>query len=85
MARFCGKPAVARSPYCARHRALCRVAPGTAAAARIIRAQARAADRGALPPPHLAACAVPEPPETPEAEDALTALDRRPALEQEQW
>ncbi|HUZ74060.1 MAG TPA: hypothetical protein VMU87_13850 [Stellaceae bacterium] len=76
---------MARSPYCARHRALCRIAPGTEAAARIARAQARAADRAAPPPPYLAACAVPDPVEAAEPDDALAALHCRPGTEDEAW
>lgn len=81
----CAAPAVARSPYCARHRALCRVAPGTEAAVRIAQAQVHAADGTAPPPPHLAACAVPEALDPADPDDALLALDRRPEGDEKSW
>lgn len=60
-ARFCDAPAVPGSSYCAGHRALCQVAPNSAAAAPIRAELARAAERATLPPPRLDAIAVPEP------------------------
>lgn len=72
--RFCTEPAVAGSPYCARHRALCRLAPGTR--------PAMAADRAAdAPPPelaHLAACAVLDPADPDE--DAAEGAEMLDAL-----
>lgn len=72
-ARFCDAPAVPGSSYCARHRALCQVAPDSAAAAPIRSALDRAAERTAPPPARLDAVALPELDE--EDADALEALD----------
>jgi hypothetical protein len=72
-AQFCDAPAVPGSSYCARHRALCQVAPDSAAAAPIRSALDRAAERTAPPPAQLDAVALPEPDEPDE--DALAELD----------
>ena len=47
---FCDAPAVPGSSYCARHLALCAVAPGTKAAKRILADQAAAARSNGTPP-----------------------------------
>ncbi len=49
------------SSFCALHRALCQVPPGSKAAARIRADHARAADKFVPPPARLAALPVPEP------------------------
>ena len=76
-ARFCDAPAVPGSSYCARHRAVCLVAPDSAAAAPIRRALDRAAERTAPPPPRLDAVELPEPDEADE--DAFAGLGLPPA------
>jgi hypothetical protein len=78
--RFCDAPAQRGSSYCAHHRALCQVAPGTPEAAAIAAELAREADRP--PPPALDGNPVLEIDET-EPEDALASLDlpRRQAAE----
>lgn len=50
-AAFCDRPAVGGGSYCAAHRALCQVRPGTAAAARIIAELGRAAEGTRWPRP----------------------------------
>ena len=75
--QFCVNRAAPGSPYCVEHRALCRVAPGTAQAARIAAAQDQ--DAAAPPPPefaHLAACDLLEPADPGEDAEALAALGR---------
>lgn len=72
-ARFCDAPAVPGSSYCAGHRALCQVAPGSKAARRITARQARVPAH-VPPPPHLASVPVPEPSE-PDPDDVRDALD----------
>src|SRR5260370_38637117 len=52
-APFCDAPALPGSSYCARHRALCTIAPGTAAAEIAGPALDRAADAAPAPPPEL--------------------------------
>jgi hypothetical protein len=47
---FCNAPAVPGSSYCAKHLALCAVAPGTKAGARILADQAAAARSDGTPP-----------------------------------
>lgn len=73
---FCDAPAVAGAPYCARHLALCRVAPGTAEGRRLAAGQARLAEQAAAPPQEFArldAVALPEP--FGEEHEPLTGLD----------
>jgi hypothetical protein len=82
--QFCVNQAVPGSPYCVEHRALCRVAPGTARAARIAAAQDE--DAAAPPPPefaHLAACGLLEPADPAEDAEALAALGRARVPEDE--
>ncbi len=74
--RFCSRAAMPGSPYCAGHRALCCVAPGSARAARLVACEDAVA---AAPPPelaHLAACAVLEPGDPAEDADDVAALAR---------
>jgi hypothetical protein len=75
-ARFCDAPAVPGSSYCARHRALCQVPPGSRAGKRIRADQARAANQGVPPPPRLAALPVPEPLEAADDSDDTRAYAR---------
>jgi len=79
-ARFCDARAVRGSSYCAEHRALCQVKPGSAAAARIVAAQARAGDVRARDGVFAGGRhdAVPEPLIETEPEEALAALAVRP-------
>jgi hypothetical protein len=74
---FCDAPAERRSSYCARHRALCQVAPASAGAASILAEFARAAERATPPglvPPDRAALPDPEPVEVVERADALAGF-----------
>jgi hypothetical protein len=60
---FCDAPTVARTPYCARHLALCRVGPATAEGRRLAAGQARLAEQASAPPQEFArldAVALPE-------------------------
>ncbi len=80
-APFCDAPALPGSSYCARHRALCTIAPGTAAAEIAARALDRAADAAPAPPPELAfldAASVPELEAAAEPEDIAACLDLPP-------
>lgn len=52
-APFCDRPALAGGSYCARHRALCTVAPASPAFAALAAAQIVAADARAVPPPDV--------------------------------
>ena len=75
---FCDAPAVPGSSYCAEHRALCTIAPGSAAAAGAARALDQAADAARTPPPELFFLAAAPPPEldaAAEPEDIAGCLD----------
>jgi hypothetical protein len=74
--RFCDAPAVRGSSYCGRHRALCQVAPGSAAAARIAAELASAGD-ALLPPGAPDIVAIPESIDDT-IDEALAALDLPP-------
>ena len=72
-ALFCDRPAVRGASYCARHRALCQVRPGTPEAAAIIADLAREAERPNRP--CVSHDPIPEPLEETEPEEVLAALD----------
>jgi len=85
-ARFCGRRAAKGSAYCPSHHALCCLVPGSANAARVARAQTRAADRAVPAPAALAPCAVPEPPDPTDGVDALADVRLpKPAAEGAEW
>jgi len=80
-APFCDAPALPGSSYCARHRALCTIAPGTEAAETAARALDHAADAAPAPPPELAfldAASVAELDAAAEPEDIAACLDLPP-------
>jgi len=76
-APFCDAPAVPGSSYCAKHLALCAVAPGTKAGARILADQAAAARSDGIAPEaagHAPALTEPEPLDA-EVDEDLGGLD----------
>lgn len=79
---FCDAPALPGSSYCAHHRALCIVAPGSAAAERAARRLDEAAAAESAPPPgeleYLDAAAVPELEAAAERDDIAACLDLPP-------
>lgn len=78
---FCDAPAAPGSSYCARHQALCAVAPDSAAGEAAARALMRAADAATIPPPELgflAAVTVPELEAEAERGDIAACLDLPP-------
>jgi hypothetical protein len=74
---FCDAPALRGSSYCARHHALCAVAPDSEEAVWLARDQDNAASRAGPPPPELGFLAAGYPPERIEENDAekLAGLD----------
>jgi hypothetical protein len=77
-APFCDAPALPRSSYCAHHRALCTIAPGSTAAETAGRALDHIADAASAPPPELAyldAASVPELEAAAEPADIAACLD----------
>ena len=80
-APFCDAPALPRSSYCAHHRALCTIAPGSTAAETAGRALDCVAEAAPAPPPELAyldAASVPELEAAAEPEDIAACLDLPP-------
>ena len=78
---FCDAPALPGSSYCAGHRALCTIAPGSAAAETAALALDRAAAAAPSPPPELGfldAASVPELDAAAEPEDIAACLDLPP-------
>jgi hypothetical protein len=78
---FCDAPALPGSSYCARHRSLCIIAPGSAAAESAARALDQVASAAPAPPPELAfldAAAVPELEAAAERDDIAACLDLPP-------
>ncbi len=78
---FCDAPAAPGSSYCERHRALCAIAPGSAAGRALAQALARAADSPGVPPPELAflaAAAIPELEAEAERGDIAACVDLPP-------
>lgn len=78
---FCDAPALPGSSYCARHRALCILAPGSAAAESAARALDAAAAAAPAPPRELAflgAASVPELEAAAERDDIAACLDLPP-------
>jgi len=67
---FCDRPALKGSSYCARHHALCTVAPDSDEAARLLREQDRISAESAPPPPELAQLAAADLPEPMDESDA---------------
>lgn len=79
---FCDAPALPGSSYCARHQALCAVAPDSPAGAAAARALAEAADAATVPPPELAflaAVTLPELEAEAEPGDIAACVDLPPA------
>lgn len=72
---FCGAPAVAGSAYCAVHRALCQIPPGTRAGIAAARALRREAEIAA--PPALGLLDAPALPEVESAAEAAALVDLR--------
>ena len=78
---FCDAPAAAGSSYCAQHRAVCVIAPGSAAAemaARRLEAAAAASPRSVRQLAFLDAAAVPELEAAAERDDIAACLDLPP-------
>jgi hypothetical protein len=78
---FCDAPALPGSSYCAQHRALCIVAPGSAAAERAARTLDEAAAAASGSPGELEfldAAAVPELDAAAERDDIAACLDLPP-------
>jgi hypothetical protein len=71
--KFCEAPALRGSPYCARHRALCLVAPDSAEGTALLREIERAADEA--PPPTVGPMLVPEMLEPVAPEEAAHSID----------
>jgi hypothetical protein len=70
--QFCGAPAARGGPYCARHRALCRVAAHTSEGRRVLAAMARDA---AVATPGIVPVLAPETFEPATPEDVALDLD----------
>jgi hypothetical protein len=78
---FCDAPALPGSSYCARYRALCVIAPGSAAAERAARRLDEAAAAASAPSGELEfldAAAVPELEAAAERDDIAACLDLSP-------
>jgi hypothetical protein len=78
---FCDAPALPGSSYCAHHRALCILVPGSAAAESAVRMLEEAAAAAPAPPRELAflgAASVPELEAAAERDDIAACLDLPP-------
>jgi hypothetical protein len=84
--RICGARCLPGAAYCARHHALCAIAPDSPEGGKMAREFERAAGAAALPPVELAflvSVAVPELEADDEPDDIVACLDYRPARERD--